>query len=199
MSFIGNTNEEVIPFPILTKEVGLWSINNFGTLQNPWLGMVEEIGELAHCLLKREQGIRGFDDPIYFLDQLKDALGDIGIYAANYAYNEEMRNIEYPKPVADLTMNKHIANVLFWLSELRLLGERKEDYKEWLKNLLLDVSCIARLEGIEFQEVVTETWLIVKMRNWKENAHDGSKATYEKDVMVDEKEQGKEDSNNSTS
>src|SRR5215469_601041 len=107
--------EETIPFHTLIKEVGLWSAYNFGPKQDPWLGMVEEMGELAHCLLKRYQGIRGYDDPLHFREEFKDALGDIGVYAANYAYNEQMRRIVYPKNVKpDLTMNKHIGNALHW-------------------------------------------------------------------------------------
>jgi len=188
--------DEIIPFHTLIKEVGLWSAYNFGQKQNPWLGMVEEIGELAHCLLKRHQQIRGYDDPVFFLEEFKDALGDIGVYAANYAYNEGMRKVKYPENIKpDLTMSKHIGNSLHWLSDLMLVGEDKEDYLVWFSNFLKEISYIAKLEGLEFAEVVTETWLKVKMRNWKENAHDGESAisgTYEENVMVDEEKQREE-------
>ena len=182
--------KDVIPFPVLTKEVGRWSLNNFGSLQNPWLGMVEEVGELAHCLLKRTQRIRGFDDPAFFLEQFKDALGDIGIYAANYAYNEKFYHVQYPKAKPELTMDKHIANTIFWLSELMLVGETEEDYRVWFRNLLKEVSCVAILEGLDLQEVITDTWLRVKMRNWKENSLDGqtTAATHEENVVVDAEE-----------
>jgi NTP pyrophosphatase (non-canonical NTP hydrolase) len=51
-------------------------------LQNV-LGMVEEVGELAHALLKQAQGIRGPWDTLEA--KAKDALGDVFVFAANVA------------------------------------------------------------------------------------------------------------------
>ena len=45
-----------------------------------FLGIVEEVGEAAHAILKHKQGIRGFDDVGKFEAHLKDALGDIFMY-----------------------------------------------------------------------------------------------------------------------
>jgi NTP pyrophosphatase (non-canonical NTP hydrolase) len=42
------------------------------------LGLVEEVGELAHAILKRSQGIRGVHD-----EAVADAIGDIVIYLAD--------------------------------------------------------------------------------------------------------------------
>ena len=49
------------------------------------LGVVEEVGELSHALLKREQGIRGFDDNEKFEAAAKDAIGDSFIYLTQVA------------------------------------------------------------------------------------------------------------------
>lgn len=49
---------------------------------HPLLGVVEEVGELAHAHLKREQGIRGTPEEH---DAAKvDAIGDILVYLADY-------------------------------------------------------------------------------------------------------------------
>lgn len=48
------------------------------------LGIAEEVGELCHAHLKRDQGIRGMDDEAY-VDAASDALGDIFIYMMSYA------------------------------------------------------------------------------------------------------------------
>ncbi len=44
------------------------------------LGVMEELGEFAHALLKHRQGIRGYDDPARFAADARDAIGDCLIY-----------------------------------------------------------------------------------------------------------------------
>lgn len=52
------------------------------TPDNPFKGMVEELGELAHALLKKEQGIRG--TPEEHDVAAKDAVGDLVVYMADF-------------------------------------------------------------------------------------------------------------------
>lgn len=47
------------------------------------LGIVEELGELAHAILKRRQGIRGMKDDAAFLSKRDDAIGDVLVYLSN--------------------------------------------------------------------------------------------------------------------
>jgi len=63
-----------------------WLEHNFPQQQphDALLGLVEEVGELAHAHLKMEQGIRGMDDEIRFRTDAYDAIGDILIYLASY-------------------------------------------------------------------------------------------------------------------
>ncbi len=91
-----------------------WLEQNFG-YEKPWqalLGVVEEVGELAHSHLKEDQGIRVDED---HLEKIKDAIGDIVIYLISYCNRRDL----------------------------------------------------------DFQDIVVETWDIVKKRNWKENPKDG--------------------------
>lgn len=63
----------------------LWLEHNFPE-QEPLdglLGMMEELGELCHALLKAKQGIRGYTEE-EFRKQAEDAIGDIFIYAASF-------------------------------------------------------------------------------------------------------------------
>ncbi|KKM93508.1 hypothetical protein LCGC14_1207700 [marine sediment metagenome] len=65
----------------IQTEIGYWATHNFPTetsLTN-LLGVVEEVGELAHAELKGTMGIRGVDD-----EEAKDAVGDILIFLASY-------------------------------------------------------------------------------------------------------------------
>ena len=68
----------------LQFEVGQWSRKNFPNNKPtyPLLGLVEEVGELAHAHLKMEQGIRGTERE-HQIAKI-DAIGDIVIYLADY-------------------------------------------------------------------------------------------------------------------
>lgn len=67
----------------LQDEVGEWSHDNFGDQPShrPLLGIGEEVGELNHAHLKREQGIRGKQD---YREAQIDAVADIVIYLCDY-------------------------------------------------------------------------------------------------------------------
>ena len=68
----------------LQARLRLWQGHNFPNRESwePLMGIGEEIGELMHSHLKEHQGIRLEENhPM----KAKDALGDILIYAADYA------------------------------------------------------------------------------------------------------------------
>ncbi len=51
------------------------------------LGLVEEVGELSHAYLKREQGIRTDED---HTAKIADAVGDIVIYLCGFCTRENI-------------------------------------------------------------------------------------------------------------
>lgn len=61
----------------------MWLNHNFPDQppHSPLLGIVEEVGELAHAHLKREQGIRRNENHD---EGVIDALGDLFIYMLSY-------------------------------------------------------------------------------------------------------------------
>jgi len=70
----------------LQSQHKVWLDHNFPG-QKPHdalLGLVEEVGELAHAHLKHEQQIRGLGDIAQANDKKIDAIGDIVIYLASY-------------------------------------------------------------------------------------------------------------------
>lgn len=73
-----------LTFGGLQAEVAHWSARNFpkGRDWHCILGMQEELGELSHSYLKREQGIRGTAEE--HTEAIKDAIGDIVIYLADF-------------------------------------------------------------------------------------------------------------------
>lgn len=72
----------------LQEEQKPWVKHNFGNRPSwyPLLGVVEELGELAHAHLKEEQGIRG--TKAEHMEAKKDAVGDIVIFLADYCSAE---------------------------------------------------------------------------------------------------------------
>ena len=83
----------------LQEEIYVWAKRNFAIEQakDQFTGMVEELGELAHTILKQKQRIRKIDH-----DDEKDAIGDLFIFLCNYC---SLRNIEIEK-VIDETWKK---------------------------------------------------------------------------------------------
>lgn len=72
------------------EEILEWSTRNFGEVPNSqipmrvssFLGMVEEIGELAHALLKWAQGIRG--TPEEHREAVSDAIADLMVFTLDF-------------------------------------------------------------------------------------------------------------------
>lgn len=68
----------------LQKQHAAWEAVNFPISEqnhmHSLVGMVEEVGELAHALLKMDQGIRGTENE--HMAEARDAIGDIFIYCA---------------------------------------------------------------------------------------------------------------------
>ncbi len=72
----------------LQLEARAWRTRNFkdtSTAMHQTLGVCEEAGELAHAVLKMEQGIRG--DRTEHLEEAADAVADIVIYLTGVCDN----------------------------------------------------------------------------------------------------------------
>jgi NTP pyrophosphatase (non-canonical NTP hydrolase) len=76
----------------LQEEHREWVRRNFPTEQkhSPLLGIMEEVGELAHAHLKNEQNVRKAADPIVANAMKADALGDIFIYMMSYCNQNDL-------------------------------------------------------------------------------------------------------------
>lgn len=73
-----------LTFEQLQQEQREWSLKNFGPHDaiDPLLGAFEELGELAHAVLKQRQGIRGTAEE--HEAAAKDAVADTIIFLADY-------------------------------------------------------------------------------------------------------------------
>jgi len=59
-----------------------WRSKNFKEItdQQQLMGIMEEVGELSHAMLKWKQGIRGYDKKRAY-EEMQDAIGDMIIFA----------------------------------------------------------------------------------------------------------------------
>lgn len=66
----------------LQSDIQAWREYNFPNSNDlqQFLGVVEEVGELAHSILKSQQGIRGNEHEA----EARDAVGDIMIFLMNF-------------------------------------------------------------------------------------------------------------------
>lgn len=158
----------------LVQQVGEWATANFDVTE-PWLGLVEETGEAAHCILKRKQNIRGFDDFVFFHNELFDAIGDIGIYACHFAYENKLDftfdtvKPSHYEPV--LTESYLISLMMYHLSQLGFEDSshnyRAGQFSSFLTatHFLADYTILADLLN-----ATQTTWeKIVSKRNWRVN------------------------------
>ena len=165
----------------IIMEVGQWATNNFGPYRDSDYGLVEEIGEKVHGVLKRIQRIRGFEVDAHFYAHVKDALGDAMVYLSDWC---AQRNAFYQVPD----------------EQAPLTGIGEHDFRRLLKNLLRNTSMIVELSEDDpacadahicsaaasrvamtlwaiaciwnlnlLRDCLYPTWHQVKERNWKKN------------------------------
>lgn len=148
-----------------------WALKNFGERPSwhPLMGVMEELGELAHSLLKREQGIRG--TRAEHDANIRDAVGDIMIFLMDFCSCEDVIVVHIaPKGVP---LSPHV--------ELFLLQQQLGALTYWYVDLL-DASineevrgfvhCLATFcstQGLDLLTVVNETWDRVSKRDWTKN------------------------------
>lgn len=150
-------------FKELQEEHKIWALKNFGIQENEdyALGMIEEVGELAHAILKRKQGIRNNEN---HGENIKDAIGDIVIYLIGFC-NQLNINIDDCKPCFNGVMKQGVLDVSEAINEL--ISEK--DSME-IDNVLGLLIIFCDKEGIDFEEAVFNTWNnIVSKRDWKKN------------------------------
>ena len=148
----------------LQKEQAEWSARNFGPhpTWHPQLGMVEELGELAHSHLKSAQGIRG--TPEEHKAAKVDAVADYMIFFADVCNCEEMDmetavQIASESPFSKFADRHHPHECI--LSAMESTANRS--YYRAIAHLM----GYCRHEGIDFESAIFSTWERVKQRNWR--------------------------------
>lgn len=169
------------PRTIIT-EVGQWA------KEQPWgessgnprhapdYGVVEEFGELMHCILKRQQRIRGMDDPETFAKKAKDAFGDMMVYLSHWCYLEGAYFTLKPvENTGSEILRPYLTQILICITQLvskshTTTFNTPEESTQIATNLAHFLNLLAAVLGFNLLEAYAETWDRVKKRNWNKDA-----------------------------
>ncbi len=171
----------------LQEEIYKWKIRNFGGKKKNGhenlLGVIEEVGELAHGILKKQQGIRMIGN---FDLVIKDAIGDIFIFLMNYLSEMnikfEMKKIFFDQSVCDERDEINVFDIHRAVNEIVILHRTIETYNctnlsaSILKNSQILVERLMFLcvcNNWNFEKIIFETWEQVKQRDWTKNKING--------------------------
>lgn len=174
-----------IDFNELQHDVGEWAEENFGEEQPPWWcikGAYEELGELFHSDLKRDQGIR-LDDEDVGPEAERDAIGDVLIYLMDFSYRAGYdlsadgvdRDKSYVDKEEALTgVIRGLNNVIFAHETRDAFDDRRlhEDTIErsvvnGFYNVVSALEGFCECKGYDFDECVADAWHgEVKQRDW---------------------------------
>lgn len=80
----------LVALDVVQRQHTEWAITNFGYSPGwqPLLGLQEELGELSHSYLKREQNIRMDEDHD---SKIEDAIGDIVLFLMHFCSTQDLK------------------------------------------------------------------------------------------------------------
>ncbi len=166
----------------IQEEQIAWSERNFGQqpARLPHLGIIEELGELGSAY--------ELDD----IDQVRDAVGDVGIYALDFCGKMKWNladfwndRVWFDNESGDNTARRRIFTLVRRLAHHQLKGEQgirggaahhEEQMRHTLRALMfmLDRICDSYLDD-DFLNIIEAVWAKVRLRDWtknKDNAHE---------------------------
>lgn len=168
----------------LIHAVGTWSVKNFNDKRAADFGILEEIGEATHCVLKRIQGIRGFDNEEFFLKEFGDALADIIIYLSDWChqYNAFFKFGRNLLPVHVLTVDSQRAIIRHLLQATDIIisiSDREpmdkftvvdeSQFNMVAQRICSGVELWAQVYKLDLRLLVANTWLKISQRDWIKN------------------------------
>lgn len=168
----------------IQAEHAAWVSKNFGEsrgLRHPAMGIVEEVGELFHAVLKSEQGIRGTKEE--HDAAIKDAIGDVCIYAIDYTSRLGMRlsdilrseSFDVTARIGDpLALALNAARQAYNAVAMDSEPQRKVVGAEAVDLVTMAMGALCTERGWSLHAIVSETWEAVAARDWAKNPRSGA-------------------------
>jgi NTP pyrophosphatase (non-canonical NTP hydrolase) len=155
-------------FTKLRDSIGQWADKNFD-VHLPELGVAEEVGELTHAILKREQKIRG-EATRKTQSEINDALGDAAIYMLHLAYKQKLT----PNFIRELSpleteftilgaMHRAAGNLILNLHQFHMQSVTTVEWAVTFTHLW-NFAALHKLNLLVLTKVV---WTKVSKRNWR--------------------------------
>ncbi len=161
-----------------------WARHNFPDAKpiQAALGVVEELGELAHAHLKRSQGIRGtaaeheaaakdaVADALLFLVHLSELLG--------FDLSDAVASLRYAGAVAvlmpeDSSAGEEILACVWLAGDLGPVGAQRMDIRRDAAEIVIRLERYCSRNGWDLSEILAETWEQVRRRDWVAFPGDG--------------------------
>lgn len=167
----------------IQAEVGEWSITNFGPQQSkiidfgplrslaPLLGIIEEIGEYEKAEIEGDEL------------EMFDAIGDILIYACDFACREQAKLILCDgEPLITETLSIIGGNLCHCVIKhhqgirgFNNVNKYKASRDNTLHSLMKALSDICRnILNVSLLDVLNDTWEKVSQRDWKKDPEGGN-------------------------
>jgi hypothetical protein len=176
-NFIHNLQSPTLILAEFTKlrdEIGLWAAYNFDA-HYPELGIAEEVGELTHAVLKREQQIRG-ESLGQTTHLIIDSLADATIYALHLAYNYKLI-LNFARELTPLTEEKSILGAMHHTAGAIILNIHHFHSPAVVSVehsfLLTQLWNFAELQNLNLLIITSQTWLQVSKRDWRKYPQNG--------------------------
>ena len=164
----------LVEFTNLRDQIGVWANINFD-VHLPELGIAEEIGELTHAVLKREQKIRG-EAARKTKTEIEDALGDAAIYMLHLAYIQKITP-NFANELVPLDKELPLLGALHRSAGVLILRLHHFDSPfplvvEWAI-LFSNLWNFAALHNLNLLNLTKDVWAKVSKRNWRKYPHNG--------------------------
>lgn len=166
----------------LIKERDEWIAHNFPNPQIPnpqesILGVIEEVGELAHAHLKGLQNIRGTQEE--HDANAKDAIGDATVYLLGVlSYHNTVPGDSLPQHVVNRFDSAQgcIIQASKWTGTLRLVSDLPDPrvIANRAGRVVGALRAYCLIRGWDYESIVHSVWNKVKKRDWIANPQDGN-------------------------
>lgn len=168
----------------LVKERDEWVARNFPGDNDgveSTLGCIEELGELTHGFLKKQQGIRG--TPAEHDAKMKDAIGDLVIYLlgvmsancrASHIVPAETREHRAIDSIFGIARQNGALSTYYYQHELDGMTSGAPIWEFAVNRILGHCLRFCEFQGWDFEAIVTDTWAHVKQRDWNKHRAEGA-------------------------
>jgi NTP pyrophosphatase (non-canonical NTP hydrolase) len=159
----------------LQLEIGQWAERNFDYFA-PELGCAEEIGELTHAVLKRNQKIRKQASTEFFRESALDSIADAGIYLLHWCHinNEVIEGFEHFVPISEQENNLlgylHLqAGRLILTTSEGGVALEGSNAKTLAMHIMAGLASFLSVldPSLQLLQEIERTWQSVKQRDWR--------------------------------